>query len=88
MERRKKTNRMLISISFLFFLSWAPINIFNILLDVANPFKEGDKDDIMIIIFAACHLSAMTSVFCEIICAKLTFIQSFRSVVIQLCTDS
>ena len=38
MERRKKTNRMLIGVSLLFFLSWAPINMFNIVLDNFEPF--------------------------------------------------
>ena len=63
MERRKRTNRMLISVSIIFFVSWAPLNLFNIFIDIFEPFvdnTEGTKQ--MLIIFAVCHLSAMSSV--------------------------
>ena len=34
LARRKKTNRMLIMVSFVFFLSWAPLNILNLTYDI------------------------------------------------------
>ena len=39
LARRKKTNLMLILVSLVFFLSWAPINIYNLVLDIGHPFK-------------------------------------------------
>ena len=97
MERRKKTNRMLITVTIIFFVSWAPLNLFNILLDIFEPFDNTEQADmyamfdnvwnakclqggynckhcqtrltcleqdrkLMLMIFAICHLSAMTSV--------------------------
>ena len=63
MERRKKTNRMLITVTIIFFISWAPLNIFNIVIDIFEPFDNSEEDTrLMLMIFAFCHLSAMTSV--------------------------
>ena len=63
MERRKKTNRMLITVTIIFFLSWAPLNLFNIVFDIFEPFENTEEDTRMMLkIFAFCHLSAMTSV--------------------------
>ena len=39
MARRKKTNLMLILFSVVFFLSWAPINIYYLVLDIGHPFQ-------------------------------------------------
>ena len=39
MQRRKRTNFMLVLVSLTFFISWAPLNIFNIILDLTNAFK-------------------------------------------------
>ena len=38
LARRKKTNRLLISASIIFFISWAPLNIYNLVLDIFSPF--------------------------------------------------
>ena len=63
MERRKKTNRMLITVSIIFFMSWAPLNIFNIVIDIFEPFQNNEEDTkVMLLVFACCHLSAMSSV--------------------------
>ena len=63
MERRKKTNRLLITVSVIFFLSWAPLNIFNIIIDIFEPFKNNETDvEMMLLLFGCCHLSAMSSV--------------------------
>ena len=45
MERRKKTNRMLITVTIIFFVSWAPLNLFNILLDIFEPFDNTEQAD-------------------------------------------
>ena len=39
LARKKKTNMMLMLVSLVFFISWAPINIYNLVLDIANPFQ-------------------------------------------------
>ena len=63
MERRKKTNRMLITVTIIFFVSWAPLNLFNILIDTFEPFDNSESSSkMMLMIFAFCHLMAMTSV--------------------------
>ena len=56
--------RMLIIVTVIFFLSWAPLNIFNIVLDIFEPFDNSDEEEtkMMLMVFAFCHLSAMTSV--------------------------
>ena len=38
-NRRKNTNRILMIISIVFFVSWAPLNILNIIINTENPFK-------------------------------------------------
>ena len=38
-RRTNKTNRMLMMVSLVFFISWAPLNIFNLVLDIFSPFK-------------------------------------------------
>ena len=63
MERRRKTNRMLITVTIIFFVSWAPLNLFNILIDTFEPFDNSESSSKMMLkIFAFCHLMAMTSV--------------------------
>ena len=37
-QRRRRTNILLILLSAVFFISWAPLNIFTILIKTANPF--------------------------------------------------
>ena len=39
LARRKKTNQMLISVSLVFFLSWAPLNLLNLFLELHGPFE-------------------------------------------------
>jgi hypothetical protein len=39
LARRKKTNQMLISVSLVFFLSWAPLNLLNLFLEIHGPFE-------------------------------------------------
>ena len=39
LSRRKRTDILLTPISLLFFLSWAPLNVLNAVINVENPFK-------------------------------------------------
>ena len=43
MQRRRKTNLMLVVVSVTFFISWAPLNIFNMVLDITALFKVRKK---------------------------------------------
>ena len=47
MERRKKTNRMLITVTIIFFVSWAPLNLFNILIEILEPFDQTEQGDML-----------------------------------------
>ena len=42
-SRRKRTDILLTLISLLFFLSWAPLNVLNVVINTANPFKVTSK---------------------------------------------
>ena len=64
LARRKKTNMMLIIVSLVFFLSWAPINLYNLVLDIGHPFKvpiSPSDQRLMLAIYAGCHLLAMST---------------------------
>ena len=39
MARRRRTNNILIAVSLVFFICWAPINMLNILLNISNMLK-------------------------------------------------
>ena len=39
MNRRKRTNFILAATSIVFFVSWAPLNILNVIINTENPFK-------------------------------------------------
>ena len=38
--RRKRTNKILISVSLVFFISWAPLNILSLILDYQSPLSQ------------------------------------------------
>ena len=38
-ERKKKTNRMLVAISLAFFVPWAPLNVINLVMDIHGPYE-------------------------------------------------
>jgi len=51
-------------VSLVFFITWLPLNICNLLEAIFNPFS-GDSPEghrMLLIIYASCHLLAMTSV--------------------------
>ena len=54
---------MLIIVTINFFVSWAPLNLFNITVDMIELFYDSESSSkTMLTIFAFCHLIAMTSV--------------------------
>ena len=62
-ERRKKTNKTLILVTVVFFLSWLPFNIFNFIYVVLKPFHLFELDPtIQGYAFIAVHFIGMTSV--------------------------
>ena len=58
--RRRRTNILLTCVSLVFFLAWAPIHLFLVIMDTLEPLK-GDEETVLLI-YACCHLTAMTTV--------------------------
>lgn len=56
-RRMKRTNILLISIAVIFGICWLPLNFFNLYAD----FKQSEKSEKLLIIYAFCHLIAMCS---------------------------
>lgn len=56
-QRIRKTNLLLLSIAVIFGISWLPLNILNILMDV----MKWDDSATFRIIFAICHMIGMSS---------------------------
>jgi neuropeptide F receptor len=52
--RVRRTNMLLISIALIFGISWMPMNVFNLVVDLINPF-DGDRYWEKVV-FAFCHL--------------------------------
>lgn len=61
--RVRRTNSLLISIALVFGISWMPLNAFNVIVDVFEPFDPTNKSDAfyMRILYAICHLTGMSS---------------------------
>jgi neuropeptide Y receptor len=57
--RVRRTNMLLISIALIFGVSWMPLNAFNLLVDLFDPF-EGDVYKSRVV-YAFCHLIGMSS---------------------------
>ncbi|XP_042213029.1 neuropeptide F receptor-like [Homarus americanus] len=57
--RMKKTNTLLVSISLIFCLSWLPLNLYNVIVDLHNPF--GEDTESMLIVYSVCHMAGMSS---------------------------
>ncbi|XP_067008002.2 neuropeptide F receptor [Anabrus simplex] len=58
-KRMKRTNSLLVSIALIYCISWLPLNIFNLVVDLRNPF--GDDIESLIISYAICHMMGMSS---------------------------
>lgn len=57
--RVRRTNRLLISIALVFGISWMPLNVCNVISDIAFPFKDHKQN--YLIIYAICHMVGMSS---------------------------
>lgn len=57
-KRIRKTNILLFSIAIIFGISWLPLNILNIVVDLFYPFEDSSKFRIC---FAICHMIGMSS---------------------------
>ena len=52
---------MLMTIALVFSITWLPLNVLNIVLDLYNPFSLPEDEEKMLIIYAVCHLFGMSS---------------------------
>jgi len=52
---------LLIAIALVFFTTWLPLNVLNLVIDIQNPFKLPEDEEKMVITYAVCHLFAMSS---------------------------
>ncbi|XP_021961262.1 neuropeptide F receptor [Folsomia candida] len=57
--RVRRTNMLLISIAIIFGISWMPLNVFNLVVDLFNPFVEDTYAER--VAFAFCHMFGMSS---------------------------
>lgn len=57
--RMRKTNTLLVAIALIFCLSWMPLNLYNVIVDLHNPF--GDNTELMLVVYAVCHMVGMSS---------------------------
>lgn len=57
--RMRKTNTLLVSIALIFCLSWLPLNLYNVIVDLHNPF--GEDMETMLIVYSVCHMAGMSS---------------------------
>ncbi|XP_045104745.1 neuropeptide F receptor-like [Portunus trituberculatus] len=57
--RMRKTNTLLVAIALIFCLSWMPLNLYNVIVDLHNPF--GDNTELMLVVYAVCHMAGMSS---------------------------
>ena len=57
--RNKKTNVLLMAIALIFCLSWLPFHVFNIIVDIDNPF--GDDIERTMEVYTFCHMLGMSS---------------------------
>ncbi|CAL8078084.1 unnamed protein product [Orchesella dallaii] len=61
--RVRRTNSLLISIALIFGISWMPLNAFNVIVDLFEPFDFGNENDQFYfrVLYAICHLTGMSS---------------------------
>ena len=58
-HRMEKTIKLLIVITIVFCMSWLPFNMFNLIVDILDPF--GDDTQTMLIVYGICHMIGMSS---------------------------
>jgi len=52
---------LLIAIALVFSIAWLSLNVFNLFIDLYNPFTNPKDEEKMAIIYATCHLIGMSS---------------------------
>ncbi|XP_065351512.1 neuropeptide F receptor [Cloeon dipterum] len=57
-RRMRRTNSLLVAIALIFCVSWLPLNVFNVCVDLYDPFEERQN---MLISYAVCHMIGMSS---------------------------
>jgi len=58
-SRVRRTNALLISIALIFGISWLPLNVFNVLVDLMGYLE--DNRELQMIVYALCHMAGMSS---------------------------
>jgi len=49
------------AIALVFSITWLPLNVYNLFMDLYNPFTRPEDEEKMAIIYATCHLFGMSS---------------------------
>merc|ERR1712062_549944 len=62
LQRRRRTNKILIGVSVVFFFSWAPLNFFNIVDLFVQTTEDPGTQETLLIFFTIFHFFAMSSV--------------------------
>jgi len=57
----RRRHHLLIAIALVFSITWLPLNVINLILDLYNPFTRPEDEEKMTIIYATCHLIGMSS---------------------------
>lgn len=60
-KRLRRLNSLLVTIAFIFAVCWMPLNVYNLVLDLYNPFQKPEDQETMLIIYAVCHVLGMFS---------------------------
>lgn len=60
-QRLRRLNSLLVTIAFIFAVCWMPLNVYNLVLDLYNPFQKPEDQETMLIIYAVCHMLGMSS---------------------------
>ena len=59
-RRLRRLNVLLTVVAFIFAVCWMPLNVFNFVVDLSNPYSE-DETESMLITYAVCHMIGMSS---------------------------
>jgi len=57
----RRRHHLLIAIAIVFSITWLPLNVINLIMDVYNPFNRPEDKEKVVIIYATCHLIGMSS---------------------------
>jgi neuropeptide F receptor len=57
-KRMRRTNALLVAIALIFCVSWLPLNVYNVVVDLHDPFPDRQS---MVVAYAMCHMVGMSS---------------------------